>query len=536
MKRLLLLLECLLPLLCHAKDPKLSPLPNEIYEGLSFNTQKLKTQKFPKRALNIADLGAKSDGETNNANIFQLAIDSLGNSGGGHVIVPQGVWLTGPITLKSNIDLHLLKGALIIFSDDKNLYPLVQTNFKGLQTYRCQSPISGRDLSNIAITGEGVIDGNGDAWRAVKRSKLAPQEWKKLIKQGGIVENDQWFPSAQYLKGKHLTESFNVPNFSERQKFEEIKDFLRPVMVSLINCHDVTLDGVSFQNSPAWCLHPLLCTNLRVSNITVRNPWYSQNGDGIDIDACRNTVIYNSSFDAGDDGICVKSGKDEDGRRQGVPCENLIVSHCTVFHGHGGFVVGSEMSGGVRNVSVKHCLFLGTDVGLRFKSCRGRGGIVENIFIDHVNMLNIANEPILFNLYYQGKGAESAMASDTKQFIPKADSTTPCFRNVYISNVTCKGAKRTLFFNGLPEMPIQNVVLQNLNISAKEGAEFTFCNDVEMRYCNLNASNGPLLNLQHVSNALLIEVQSASSKDDYIIQNHCDSIRLFGMTPFIKKF
>ena len=186
-------------------------------------------------------------------------------------------------------------------------------------------------------------------------------------------------------------------------------------MVSLISCNKVLLDGPVFQNSPAWCIHPLMCENLTVRNIDVRNPWYSQNGDGIDIESCKNSVVYNCTFDVGDDAICIKSGKDQEGRDRGMPTENLIVKNCVVYHGHGGVTVGSEMSGGVKNMHVSGCTFIGTDVGLRFKSNRGRGGVVEKIFISNIDMINIPTNAISFNLYYGGLSPDELMAQNEQE-------------------------------------------------------------------------------------------------------------------------
>lgn len=187
----------------------------------------------------------------------------------------------------------------------------------------------------------------------------------------------------------------------------------------------------------------------------------------------------------GDDGICLKSGKDEDGRRRGRACENVLIDGCTVFQGHGGFVVGSEMSGGVRNIFVSRCSFLGTDVGLRFKSKRGRGGTVENIWVDHVTMTNIPTEPVTFDLHYGGKSAVEVLESG--ESVPAAidpmpvDETTPCFRNIHISHLTCAGARRALYFNGIPEMPIKNITLENVHITSKLGAEFIYAEDITLR-------------------------------------------------------
>ena len=212
----------------------------------------------------------------------------------------------------------------------------------------------------------------------------------------------------------------------------------------------------------------------------IRNPEYSQNGDGIDIDACTNVILTNSSLDCGDDGICIKSGKDGDGRRHATPCQNLIIDGCTVFHGHGGFVVGSEMSGGVRNIMVSNCRFLGTDVGLRFKSKRGRGGVVEGIWIDNIYMTDIVTDALLFDLFYGGKSAVEALEDGVQQAPGSfpVDETTPAFRDIHISNVVCNGAARAMYFNGLPEMPVKGISISNCSFSSRKGIEIHCSEDV----------------------------------------------------------
>jgi polygalacturonase len=259
-------------------------------------------------------------------------------------------------------------------------------------------------------------------------------------------------------------------------------------MVSLVGCRNVLLQGVIFQNSPAWNLHPLMCENIIIDRVLVRNPAYAQNGDALDLESCKNALIVDSRFDAGDDGICIKSGKDADGRRRGRPCENVVVDGCTVFAGHGGFVVGSEMSGGVRNIMVRNCQFLGTDVGLRFKSTRGRGGIVENIFVDGVSMTDIVTYAVTFSMYYGGKSVAEVLAdgdTNTEVKPEPVDETTPVFRNIDIRNVTCSHAGYAMEFNGLPEMPIQNISLKNILIKADHDATFQYCKDIKKENVNI---------------------------------------------------
>ena len=448
-------------------------------QNLPFAMPEVKAPVFPGRVFNLSDYGAKGDGTTLCTDAFAKAIDELSAKGGGKLIVPQGVWFTGPIVLKSNVNLHLEKGAVILFSGDETLYPIIKTSFEGLETRRCQSPLSANGAVNIAVTGQGAIDGNGICWRPLKKSKVTASQWKNFTSQGGVFKRDDlWFPSEGYLKGDSIAQ-MNVPQgLKTDAEWESIRKFLRPVLVSLVNCKNVLLKDVIIQNSPAWNIHPLLCENIIIDNVLARNPSYAQNGDGLDLESCKNALIVNSTFDAGDDGICIKSGKDADGRRRGRPCENVVVDGCTVFQGHGGFVVGSEMSGGVRNILVQHCQFLGTDVGLRFKSCRGRGGVVSNIFIRNISMFDIQADAITFDLYYGGKSVVEAMESGDQtnhSDMKPVDETTPEFRDIYIENVICRNAKRALYFNGLPEKPIENINLKNIQISSKIKSEFHNC-------------------------------------------------------------
>lgn len=262
-----------------------------LYKDLPFEMPRVKAPVFPDNEVNLKGFGAVGDGMHLCTEAFAKAIDALDKKGGGKLTVPAGVWFTGPIVLKSNINLHIEKGAIVLFSPDVDLYPLVETVFEGLDTRRCQSPISGRNLVNVAITGQGAIDGNGHYWRPLKKQKVTEGQWKAATSRGGVYKRpDYWFPYPETLKGDTIS-NMNVPqNLKTEEEWQSVRHFLRPVMVSFIGCKNVWLEGVIFQNSPAWNLHPLMCENVLIENVEVRNPSYAQNGDGLDLESCKNAL------------------------------------------------------------------------------------------------------------------------------------------------------------------------------------------------------------------------------------------------------
>lgn len=433
---------------------------------------------IPSNTVCITDFGAKGDGSALCTDAFEKAMKKLASMGGGKLEVPAGIWFTGPIKFESNVELHTATGALILFTDDYNSYPECDVLYEGNTMRRRMSPLFAYDKENIAITGNGTFDGNGQSWRPTKKGKLTSSQWKTLTESGGSVEKDIWYP--------------------------EIKEraFNRPVLLDFMKCKKVLLQGVTFSNSPAWNVHPCLCEDVTIEKVNIRNPWFAQNGDGLDLESCTRAQILDTTFDVGDDAICIKSGKDKEGREIGVPCSQVVISGCTVLHGHGGFVIGSEMSGGANNIWVTNCLFNGTDVGLRFKSTRGRGGVVENIYIDNVRMMNIVEDAFIFNLYYANKPVGGKADGDTsaEDAVPPVTEETPCFKNIFLEDIVCQGAKRAIYFNGLPEMPINNVVMKNSLFVANTGADINYAENVTFENVKIKVQKGETVVQAHTKN------------------------------------
>ncbi|QIL75147.1 glycosyl hydrolase family 28 protein [Hymenobacter sp. HDW8] len=470
---------------------------------------------FRADTFNITKFGAVADGQTLNTEAFRKAIEACSQQGG-VVLVPRGLWLTGPIQLKSNVNLHVQRGALVQFSNKLSDYKLIKTNWEGEDAVRNQSPISGYDLVNIAITGEGTFDGAGDSWRMVKKEKLSEGQWQKLVKSGGVVDEKAttWYPTASSLKGSLSPKIWVIPAGQtdvDYNRFTEVKDFLRPNMLSLQRCKQILLEGFTIQNSPAWTIHPLLCDNITLRNVTAKNPWYGQNTDALDLESCRNGLVEGCTFDVGDDGICIKSGRDEQGRKRGVPTENFIIRDTKVYHAHGGFVIGSEMSGGARNIYVTNCTFMGTDVGLRFKTARGRGGVVENIFVDGVDMTDIAGEAILFDMFYAAK--DPVQVNGEAFAIPEIKAEplnegTPQFRSFRIKNVTCKGANTGILIRGVPEMNIKDIEIENVVLESKKGLVCQEADGIKLKNVALfSTETKPVLEVQNSRNIVMDNIR-----------------------------
>jgi len=461
--------------------------------------------EIPSMVVNLTTYGGIGDGQTLNTAAFDHALAALAAKGGGELLVPPGLWLTAPIKLRSNINLHLERGALIQFSRDYRWYPLTVFDLKGEQEVDSASPISGQNLVNVAITGEGIIDGGGDAWRPLKKGKLGDGDWKALVKSGGVQDEkgDTWWPSREAMNGEKIVDKLREENSLNLADYEPAHQFLRPKMLRLIGCKKVLLEGVTFRNPPNWTMNPVLCEDVSILQVKVNNLPTAQNSDALDLESCRRAIIRDCTFDTGDDGICIKSGKDAAGRRIGVPCEDVLVEGCTVYHAHGGFTIGSEMSGGVRNFQVNNCTFIGTDIGLRFKSTRGRGGVVENIYVSNIRMEDIPGDAINFNLYYGGKSALDDSAGDADQVAPPVSVATPQFKNIHIENVICRGANNAIVLQGLPEMPIRDITLKNISITSRLGVTVVDADGVSFENVQVLNQSGEPLRTARISNCHL---------------------------------
>lgn len=416
------------------------------YQNLPVPMPVVNAPVFPTNTINLKDFGAIGDGITLNTEAFQKAISALEKKGGGRLVVPAGIWMTGLISLKDNIDLHLEKNAVIMATPEKSLFIKEKD---GKKDSKCTPLITASNRKNIAITGEGVIDGNGAYWRPVKRSKVSDTEWNAFKDMGG-TETDGgrlWFP-------------FDLKHYDNIAETPEAQEKMRTHLIRLTDCENVLVEGVTIQNSPKFHLIPTHCKNVIVDGVTIRCPWNAQNGDALDISCCKDVLIINNTIDAGDDGICMKGGVGNNSASYG-PCENILIENNAVFHAHGGFVIGSEFSNGMKNIVVRNNRFSGTDTGLRFKSGIGRGGKTENIYISDIYMTDIKDEAIIFECTYVDK--KYSVKEDGQQVdMVKNAPFAPEFTDIHISNVVCRGTKTAISAHGLPGLKcVHDITIDN---------------------------------------------------------------------------
>jgi polygalacturonase len=401
---------------------------------------------FSEEVYSIIDFGAKNDGATDCSQAINNAIDKCSMEGGGKVIVPKGKYLTGAIHLKSNVNLHISEGATLLFSKNKDKYlPVVMTRFEGMECMNYSPFIYAYKQENIAITGKGTIDGQGEAW------------WPWKGKWSGSVKYDHSKNETQHADNKTLTNMVadNVP--VEERVFGK-GHFLRPSFISPYQCENILIEDITILRSPMWIVHPVLCENVSVKNIHIES--LGPNNDGCNPECCKNVLIENCYFNTGDDCIAIKSGRNNDGRRVGVASENIIIKNCKMVEGHGGVVMGSEISGDVRYVFAENCVMDSPhlDRAIRIKSNSLRGGIIEHIYVRNIEVKEVREAILKINMYY---------SSETGDNIPIA-------RNIKLENINGNKSKHAVWIKAYENMPASNIELNNckfLNVSDKNFVE-----------------------------------------------------------------
>ena len=361
--------------------------------------------------LNVCDYGVVGDGETNNTQSIAKVIEIAAQRGGGTIYFPPGEYVTGTIELKDNMTLYLDSGAVILGSENPEDYPMItKETLKGYNREGHSGLIKAFKCKNVTIKGRGVIDGRGQNW------------WDNP-------------------KNEH-----------------------RPRAIQPILCDNVLIDGITIRNSAMWTVHPVCCNNVTINGITIKNPSDSPNTDGINPESCSNVHISNCTIDVGDDCLTLKSGTEDDLLQKQYPCENIVVTNCTMLNGHGGVVIGSEMSGGVRNITISNCVFSGTDRGIRIKTRRKRGGYIEDVIISNILMDKVL-VPFVINGYYQCGGASpDDMSLFSLEKLPLSDNT-PVIRNINISNIRAKNVTASAgYIYGIPEQPVEGLTLSNYSV------------------------------------------------------------------------
>ncbi len=395
---------------------------------------------------NIRDFGAAGDGCTDDSGAIREAICACGRRGGGTVLVPAGVYPSAAIQLESHLTLKLDSGATIRFSDSFSDYPPVRTRWEGVECYGLSPLVYGFDLENVSIVGQGTLDGRGGRWWRVfqERCDSGRTEPETALELELAALNPGYRRAGSGGGGREM-------------------QFLRPPLIQLMSCRNVLIGGLTCQNSPFWNTHLVYCDEAVVEGVTFRNPPDAPNTDGLNIDSSRNIRISGCLFDVGDDCLGLKAGSGEDGRRVGRPTENVTICNCIMLHGHGGVVLGSETAGGIRNVLISNCVFVGTDRGIRLKSRRGRGGAVEDIQASNIVMKDVLC-PVVINLFYRCGSTPEEEHLFGEQMQPVSE-TTPRIRGLSLANITARGVRAAAgFIYGLPESPIEDLRLSNLTV------------------------------------------------------------------------
>lgn len=389
---------------------------------------------FPARDFDITQFGAKPDGQTDCTEAIAKAIAAAAEAGGGRVVVPAGSFLTGAIHLKSNVELHLAatNTTLLFSTDPKKYLPVVRTRWEGMDCYNFSALIYAYGQQNIAVTGPGTLDGQAEHtnWWVMKG------KWKG---RPGATNGVQTSARARL-------DVMNNTQVPVEQRVFDADDFLRPNFVQFFQCRNILIEGVRIRRSPMWELHPVLSTNITVRGVEIIS--HGPNNDGFDPESCSDILVENCLFDTGDDCMAIKSGRNADGLRWNIPSQNIIVRNCVMRDGHGGTTIGSEISGGCRNVFVENCDMSSPDLtcALRLKSNAMRGGTVENIFMRNIKIGVVKDSVLQIDFLYE-EGAKGAQK--------------PVARNIVMENITCENTPRVLNVRGFPAATITNIVVRN---------------------------------------------------------------------------
>ncbi len=438
--------------------------------------------EFPDTSINIIDYGAKEGGEVMNTEAINNAIRRLSASGGGRIIIPAGKWLTGPIVLLSNINLHLEEGAELLFSQNFSDYlPAVLTNFEGTEVYSYSPFIYSFKQENIAITGKGVLNGQAKPWWEYRKNKAFGNNRLRKMNENEVPVNER--------------------------RFDNLDNYLPPVFFGPLYCKNILLEGVKFMYGAFWTINPSFCENLIVRDINVlTNGEYGHtpNGDGINPNSCSNVLIEYNTLDTGDDCITIKSGRNKDGRKIGMPCKNILIRHNIGLQGHGGIVIGSEMSGGVENIYAHDCEFYGTDRIVRLKTGRGRGAYIKNCWFKDLKADTIEREAIRINMLY----GEYINRLPVKN----VDEGTPFIANIHIENISCNYARTNIIsILGIPEMPIQNVSIKNVQLFGNKGIEISDAKAIQLDNILVGNQTGSLATISYSDSITISNINIKST-------------------------
>jgi polygalacturonase len=472
---------------------------------------------IPAARFDIRAYGAVEGGVVKNTDAIRRAIESASEQGGGNVIVPPGTWLTGAIHLDNHINLYISKGAELIFSQDSRDYlPVVFSRHEDVECYKYSAFIYADGKTDIAITGEGTLNGRGKPWWDWKTSKKNMEDLLYEMAGAGVPVEERVFDGSN---GREL----------------------RPAFFQPMRCKNVLVEGVTFLYGAFWTITPTYCANVivrRVHIVTEGSYGHTPNGDGVDPSSSRDVLIEHCQFDTGDDCVAIKAGRDRDGLRVAIPTENVIVRHCQGLQGHGGIVIGSETSGGIRNVYAVDCQFKGTDRIVRIKTARGRGGVIENLWFEDLKGEEIAREAIRVNMIYTGERLPAEPVS----------ITTPTIRNVHYDSITCTSGKSyAIELLGLPERAIENVTFDRISTITARGVNFSDVKGIQLTNVSVSAPFQPLITIMDGRDVSfrsitvpqeaeqVLRVEGSRSANISISMNVPDGTRRVSMAPEVSK-